>query len=66
MTFAAPETTSYQLAQQSTTGGSTTHKFSWSFGADETASGGFQIGDPDAGEGLKTSITAHAAQDHCV
>ncbi|HEY3619758.1 MAG TPA: hypothetical protein VGK96_23365, partial [Candidatus Sulfotelmatobacter sp.] len=54
---------SYQLTQESKQGGSTTHKLSWSAGAAETVSGGFQIGNPDAGEGAKFTSTFHAAQD---
>ncbi len=50
--------------QQNSTGyaSTTTNAASWSFGAKETASVGFTIGDPDT-EGLKIGDTASAAQD---
>jgi hypothetical protein len=55
--------TSYQLTQQSKTGGSTTHKMSWSAGVDESISGAYQIGDPDQGIGARGGLAFNAAQD---
>jgi hypothetical protein len=55
--------TSYQLTQQSKSGGSTTHKMSWSAGVDESLSGAYQIGDPDQGIGGRIGLAFHAAQD---
>jgi hypothetical protein len=55
--------TSYQLTQQSKTGGSTTSKLSWSAGVDESISRSYQIGDPDQGTGGRVGLAFHAAQD---
>jgi hypothetical protein len=54
---------SYDLSQQSSTGASTTHKMSWSAGVDESGSAGFEVGDVDAGSGVKYTAGFHAAQD---
>lgn len=54
---------SYNLSQGSSTGGSTTHKMSWSAGADESGSAGFEIGSVDDGDGAKFTQAFHAAQD---
>jgi hypothetical protein len=54
---------SFDLSQESKTGGSTTGKLSWSAGVDLSASGEFRIGDPDAGTGATFSAGFHAADD---
>jgi hypothetical protein len=53
----------YELSQQSKTGGSTTHKMSWSAGADESVSTSLEIGSVKAGTGAKFTQAFHAAQD---
>jgi hypothetical protein len=53
---------SYNQQSSSSYASSTTNTTSWSFGAKETGSVGFTIGDPDV-TGLKVSDTFTAAQD---
>ncbi len=55
--------TTYDQENSSNTSTGTTNKTSWSFGATESVNGFLQVGDPDAGEGLKASDTLTAAQN---
>jgi len=53
----------FSLTQESKTGGSTTHKLSWSAGVDLSTSYDYQIGDPDEGTGTRYSAAFHIADD---
>ena len=54
---------SFSLSQTSKTKASITGSTSWSAGVSESASASFEVGDVDAGDGIKGSAAFNAAQD---
>lgn len=54
---------SFSLSQTSKTKASVTGTTSWSAGVSESASASFEVGDVDAGDGIKGSAAFNAAQD---